>query len=119
MKKILLFILISFSAFSQKAVYNNIKEPGNYTEYQTKEGSVLKIGDTIQINFPLGQEFTFLTQGDYHCGAQLSNTKAVVTKLKSIGNKTRGYKIYAAFKGYGMPVYIQYEEALQSGEIKY
>lgn len=118
MIKIILLLLISFSGYSQKAIYNKINQPGIFSEYQTKAGSVLKIGDTITIGYPLGQEFTFLTQGDLHAAASLSNNKVIVSKIKSVGSKTRGYKAYTLFKGYGAAIYIDYESALETGEIK-
>ena len=118
MKHLLLFLLIGFSGFAQKAIYNKIDVAGNFTEYHTKSGDVLKINDTITIGYPLGKEFTFLTQGDLFVAARLSNTKVSVSKIKSAGNKNRGYKIYVLFKGYGAPVHIDYEAALETGEIK-
>ncbi len=120
MKKVaLLLMLISFSIFGQKAIFNKINSEGNFTEYETKEGVVLKIGDTLKIGYPRNTNFTFITQGGVPATAFLSNTKVVVTKLKSVGNKTRGFKMYALFKGYGLvPVYIDYDSAFETGEIK-
>lgn len=119
MKKIILLLLISISGFSQKASYNKINSEGNFTEYQTKEGVILKIGDTLKIGYPRSTNFTFITQGGENVAAFLSNAKVVVTKLKSIGNKNRGFKMYALFKGYGLvPVYIDYDSAFETGEIK-
>lgn len=118
MKKIILFLLFSISSFGQKAIYNKIEKSGNFTEYQTKEGAVIKISDTITIGYPLGQTFTFITQGNTPTVASLSNNKVVVSKIKSAGNATRGYKIYLLFKGYGISCYIDYEAALETGEIK-
>jgi len=118
MKKIILLLLISSSAFSQKAIYNKTNESGKFNEYQTKDGFVLKIGDTITIGYPLGNEFTFITQGDLNGAAFLTNKKVVVSKIKSIGTSVRGYKTYALFSGYGISVRIDYEAALETGEIK-
>ncbi|WP_076456656.1 hypothetical protein [Zobellia uliginosa] len=43
----------------------------------------------------------------------------VIDKLKTYGNKKSRYKMYAQFKGYGLlPVLIDYETALELGEIK-
>ncbi|WP_268846429.1 hypothetical protein [Flavobacterium aestivum] len=112
-----LFFATSFCS-AQKAIYNKTKEEGKFTEYQTKSGNLIKIGDTINIGYPMGQEFTFLTQGNIHVASFLSNNKVVVSKIKSVGNPTRGYKIYTLFGGYGTSVYIDYEAALETGEIK-
>jgi len=63
--------------------------------------------------------FTFITQGNTGCGTIISNTKNIITKIKSIGSEKRGYKIFVLFKGYGLlPIYIDYESALETGEIR-
>jgi hypothetical protein len=118
MKTIVLLLFISFSGFAQKAVYNKTNTAGKFSEYQTKEGSVLKVGDTITIGYPLGQYFTFITQGDLQVEARLSNSKVTISKIKSIGNAARGFKTYLFFKGYGFNCSIDYEAALETGEIK-
>lgn len=114
----MLLLFVSFSAFSQKATYNKTNESGKFTEYQTKEGNVLKLGDTITIGYPLGNNFTFITQGDLNGSASLANKRVKISKIKSIGNSIRGYKTYILFSGYGISVHIDYEAALETGEIK-
>lgn len=113
MNKIILLLLISFSGFAQKAVYNKNNESGKYTEYQTKEGSTLKIGDTIIIGYPTDKNFRFITQGDLEVAPRMSNVKVTVSKIKLIKSKA-----YVFFKGYGFNVAIDYEAALETGEIK-
>lgn len=111
------FFTISFCT-AQTATYNKLKTGGNFKEYQTKTSQVLKIGDTIKIGYPLGKDFTYLTQGNQPVAAFLSNNKVVISNFKSVGSTNRGFKIYALFKGYGTAVYIDYEAALETGEIK-
>lgn len=119
MKKLVLLLFFSCSVFSQTAIYNKIEKAGLFKEYQTKSGNILKIGDTINILLPRqGNEFTFLTQGDFQISAHLSNTKVSISKIKTVGNKTRGFKTYLGFKGYGFNCFIDYESALEVGEIK-
>jgi hypothetical protein len=120
MKIIILFLLISHSIFSQKVIYNKIEKTGDFTEYETKSKNILKIGDTITIGYPFsGNFFTFITQGGAQTSPILSNKKVVVSKIKSVGSKNSGYKIYPIFKGFGwVPIYIDYESALETGEIK-
>lgn len=119
MKKTILFLLIGFSGFSQTAVYNKTTKSGLFEEYQTKTGNILKLGDTINILLPRqGNEFTFITQGDFQVSSHLSNTKIPISKIKSVGNKKRGHKIYLGFKGFGSNCFIDYESALEVGEIK-
>lgn len=119
MKKLILslFFITAFCT-AQTAIYEKTKTSGNFKEYLTKEGQTLKIGDTIVIGYPLGKEFTFLTQGNQPVAAFLSNNKVIVSNFKAVGSTSRGFKIYALFKGYGLPVYIDYESALETGEIK-
>jgi len=121
MKKVILIFLISLPIFAQKAVYNKVKEKGEFTEYETKSGNLIKIGDTINIGYPLGNEFTFLTNSGLQAPADLSNNKAVIFKIKSKGKTERGFKIYVFFKPYGAlgaTISIDYESALETGEIK-
>lgn len=118
MKSLLLFLSFSCTAFAQTAVYNKITAAGLFKEYQTKSGDLLKIGDTITIGFPRLQNFTFITQGNQPAGASISNAKITVSKIRTVGNPKRGYKTYALFGGYGFSVYIDYESALEVGEIK-
>lgn len=118
MKKHLLILLISFSGFAQTAVYNQTQKAGLFKEYQTKSGNILKIGDTINIGIPRLQNFTFITQGNVPAGPIIANTKAVISKIRTIGSKKRGFKTYTLFGGYGLSVYIDYESALEVGEIK-
>ena len=120
MKKIILLLLISYSGFSQTATYNKITASGDFTEYKSKNGGVIKIGDTITIGYPFsGNFFTFITQGGAQTSPILSNKKVVISKIKSIGKNSYGYKIYPIFKGFGwVPLYIDYEAALETGEIK-
>lgn len=119
MKKLILLMLISFSAFSQKAAFNKIKNQGDFIEYETKNGNILKIGDTLLIKYPFsGNSFNFITQGGTQTSLILTNKKIVITKIKSIGTKNSGYKIFTQFKGFGLiPIYIDYESALDTGEI--
>lgn len=118
MKTIILFLFFSCSVFSQTAIYNKTKESGKFTEYQTKSGNILKIGDTITIGYPRRENFTFITQGNTPAIASLSNNKVVINKIRSVGSSKTGYKTYLLFGGYGFSVYIDYESALEVGEIK-
>lgn len=116
--KIFLLILFGFSGFAQKAVYNKITKAGNFTEYETKKGDLIKTGDTITIGYPIYTDFKFLTQGDFQISAALSNSKIIISKIKTTGNNNIGYKTYLYFKGIGSNCKIDYEAALETGEIK-
>jgi len=119
MKYSILFLFFSCSVFSQTAIYNKINSDNNFKEYQSKNGNIIKVGDTLSIALPAnGNTFLFITQGNAPGGIILANTKNVITKIKTIGNKTRGFKTYALFRGYGLSVYADIESALEVGEIK-
>lgn len=119
MKHTLFFLFFSCAVFSQKAVYNKITSENSFKEYEAKNGNLVMVGDTLSIGLPAnGREFLFITQANNPAGTVLANSKAVITKLKTVGNKTRGFKTYALFKGYGLPVYAEIESALEIGEIK-
>lgn len=120
MKLSFLLFLITFVSYSQKAIYNKIETQQDFTEYQTKENNNLKIGDTLIIGYPMsGNAFTFITQGGQMTSPILANSKVIIHKIKTIGNTKRGYKTYLLFKGYGLiPIYIDYEAALETGELK-
>jgi hypothetical protein len=106
MKKIIFFLFISISCFSQ----NN-----KLSEYKTKAGLIIYVNDSIAIAYPrLGNEFSFITQGNRSTGTIIANTKVKITKIKKINGK-----YFLEFKGYGLlPVYIEYESALETGEIR-
>lgn len=118
MNKILFFLLTVSFCNAQTTTYNKTKAEGKYIEYQTKSGDKIKVGDTIIIGYPRGENFTFITQGNVASGAFLANNKVAITKIRTIGNAKRGYKTYLLFGGYGLSVYIDYESALETGEIK-
>lgn len=114
-----IFLLIAFNAISQQCKYGSLSK-GNYTEYISKSGKVIHVGDTIQLGKPSGEfGFVFITQGNQRVISALAGKNAVITQLKSVGTNKSGFKMYAAFKGYGLlPVYIDYEMALETCEIK-
>lgn len=120
MKIITLSLLITFSTYSQTATYDKINKQQDFKEYISKDNLLLKIGDTLTIGYPFsGSFFTFITQGGQQTSPMLSNKKIAIKKIKTIGTKKTGFKTYFTIAGYGfVPVYIDYESALETGEIK-
>ena len=114
-----LFLIFTSTIYSQEATYTTISKKGTFKKYTTKDNYTIKIGDTLLIGVPYqGDTFAFITQGNSPTISALSGTKAVVTKLKSWGNKRRGYKMFAQFKGWGLlPVNIDIEGAISAKEI--
>ncbi|WP_202703114.1 hypothetical protein [Flavobacterium sp. UGB4466] len=121
-KLILLLLLLLFVSIcsAQTAVYNKITSEADFISYQTKSNNIVKTGDTLQIGYPrAGNQFTFISQANIAAGTVIANSKVVISKIKTVGNNKRGYKTYLLFKGYGLyPVYIDYESALETGEVK-
>jgi hypothetical protein len=117
MKKYLLIIVLFFSikSLSQTIKYNTKIENGFYDEYISKDNFSIKIGDTILIKFPrIGNNYNFITQGNTASGMILVNQKVIIHKIKSYNNN-----VFLLFKGYGLlPVFIQYENAIESKEIE-
>ncbi|UKM64748.1 hypothetical protein GSB9_01305 [Flavobacteriaceae bacterium GSB9] len=121
MKILILLLIFSISiTYSQTAEYGKLTHKSEYEIYLTKTGDTLKVGDTLTIGIPLSDlGFTYISQGGQRVSNTLSDKKVVVDKLKTYGTKKSGYKIYAQFKGYGLlPVLIDYDTALELGEIK-
>ncbi|SHJ25332.1 hypothetical protein SAMN04488096_1212 [Mesonia phycicola] len=120
--RIFTFILIfSFSiGYSQTAEYGKLTKKSEYKIYLTKIGDTLKVGDTLTIGIPTSDlGFTYISQGGQRVSNTLADKKVIVDKLKTYGTEKNGYKVYAHFKGYGLiPVLIDYDTALELGEIK-
>ncbi|SRX74937.1 hypothetical protein [Aequorivita antarctica] len=121
MKFLTLSIFFSIAiGYSQTAEYGKLTNKAEYKIYLTKIGDTLKVGDTLTIGIPTSDlGFTYISQGGQRVSNTLSDKKVLVDKLKTYGSKNSGYKLYAQFKGYGLlPVLIDYDTALELGEIK-
>lgn len=121
MRNITLFMLFTFSiSYSQMAEYGKLINKSEYKIYLTKTKDTLKVGDTLTIGIPTSDlGFTYISQNGQRVSNTLSEKKVIVDKLKTYGTKYSGYKMYAHFKGYGLiPVLIDYDTALEVGEIK-
>ncbi|MDW5288748.1 hypothetical protein [Formosa sp. PL04] len=119
MRIFILLVLFSFSmGYSQTAEYGKLSEKSNYKVYLTKTGDSLKVGDTLTIGIPTSDlGFTYITQGGQRVSNSLADKKVIVHKLKTYGSAKSGYKMYVLFKGYGINVFIDYDTALELGEI--
>lgn len=121
MKTLTIFLLFTISiGYSQTAKYGNLTKKAEYENYQTKNGFEIKVGDTLKLGVPTSDlGFTYISQNGQRVSNTLAGKDVVIDKLKTYGNKRNGFKMYAHFKGYGLlPVLIDYETALELGEIK-
>lgn len=121
MKKfILLIAALAFvlAAGAQTAKYGALTS-GTFEKYVTAGGVVIASGDSLTIGPPAGNtSYQFITQSGILAAPHLAGVVVKIDKLKTYGNKKRGWKMYAQFKGYGAPVLIDIEQALKAGEIK-
>lgn len=120
MKKIftIILLLIASSIFAQIAEYGKITGNEFYSSYIPKTGDRINVGDTLVIGKPLGEfGFTHITQGGQRVGNFMAGKKVVITQIKSYGKEKRGYTLWVQFKGFGIPVFIDYDNALETGEI--
>ena len=121
MKKLtfVLFFIASIT-YSQTAEFGNLSKKSEYQIYITSTGFKINVGDTLTLGTPTSDlGFTYISQNGQRVSNTLAGKQIIIDKLKTYGNKKNGYKMYAHFKGYGLlPVLIDYETALELGEIK-
>jgi len=115
----LIFMLsISFS-FAQHTK-ENLSKAEIIKEYQTNDGTIIKAGDKVNIALPsAGHQFIYITQGGIPCGTIIANQSYTIDKIRVLGNKKRGFKAFALFKGFGLSCYVEIETALMVGEVTF
>jgi hypothetical protein len=137
MRKIILsfvtLILFSGSLFSQELALkqddlNAEKRPkGVFTSYESKDGSVYKIGDKITIGVPSSNKtFAFITEGDgvllpiTQLLASASGQQVEIKRIDVGGTKRTGFYASLRCKGLtGLSNYsVQLENAISVGEVK-
>ncbi|MDM1325890.1 hypothetical protein [Myroides odoratimimus] len=122
MKNLLLIItLLTTSAiFAQRAEYGKLnKNNESYKEYLSKNGDLIKVGDTLIIGKAMDpQGFRYISQGGGRIHPTHGGKPFEITKIKSYGKTKSGFTIWLNFKGYGwLPVELDYENALEDGEV--
>ncbi len=135
-KRILNFVILiifSGSLFSQELELkqndlNAGKRPkGDFTSYESKDGSVYKLGDKITIGVPSSNKtFAFITEGDgillpiKPLLARASGQQAEIKRIDILGTKRTGFYASLRCKGEtGVSNYsIQLENAISVGEVK-
>lgn len=126
-KKIILLLLV---VIGQQVVAQNKKvksvshdalsKAGTYTEYISKSGATVKVGDSLQINNPSNFErYMYITQNDAYLRADNMNKKLKLKAINVSGDDKKGYSVFFTCKGLGAtPVFVRYEDAVQTNEIK-
>lgn len=121
---LLLLIVIGQNVWAQKKVkrteYGNFGKAGTYTEYVSKAGATIKVGDSLQINNPSNFErYMYITQNDAYLRAENMNKKLKLKAINVSGDNKKGYTVFFTCKGLGTtPVFVRYEDAVQTNEIK-
>jgi hypothetical protein len=115
---ITLIYLLSLTAIAQSAIFPP-SAPGKFNSYTSKSGKKINIGDQIELGLPYAStSFVFINQNRIGIVANLSGSIVTIEEIEVTGDKKKGYKAYAKFKGYGvLPVYINLEPAINSQEI--
>ncbi len=125
-----MWVGVVLGATAQEIKYSELATTttkGEYTSYIASDGGVYKIGDRIKIGVPSSNKtFAFILQGDgwvvpfTALEAGFSGTETEIKKIFVVGNKRAGYSVSMRTKGItGLVNYtIQFENALQTGEIK-
>jgi hypothetical protein len=126
-KKIILLLLIVVGQHvlaqnkKVKSVsHDALTKAGTYTEYVSKSGATVKVGDSLQINNPSNFErYMYITQNDAYLRADNMNKKLKLKAINVSGDDKKGYTVFFTCKGLGAtPVFVRYEDALQTNEIK-
>lgn len=126
-KKIILLLLIVVGqhvlAQNKKVksvAHDALTKAGTYTEYVSKSGTTIKVGDSLQINNPSNFErYMYITQNDAYLRADNMNKKLKLKAINVSGDDKKGYTVFFTCKGLGAtPVFVRYEDAVQTNEIK-
>src|SRR6218665_2562865 len=126
-KKIILLLLIVIGQHvlaqnkKVKSVsHDALTKAGTYTEYVSKSGATVKVGDSLQINNPSNFErYMYITQNDAYLRADNMNKKLKLKAINVSGDDKKGYSVFFTCKGLGAtPVFVRYEDAVQTNEIK-
>lgn len=122
---LLLLIVVSQNVLAQnkkvKSVsHDALAKAGTYTEYVSKGGATVKVGDSLQINNPSNFErYMYITQNDSYLRADNMNKKLKLKAINVSGDDKKGYTVFFTCKGLGAtPVFVRYEDAVQTNEIK-
>lgn len=103
----------------KRAEFGNLTKAGTFTEYLSQNGTVITVGDTLQVGNPSNfEKYAHITQNDAYLRAEQMNKKLVLKTINVSGDAKKGYSVYFTFKGLGAtPVFVKYEDAFQTHEI--
>lgn len=129
---ILVILLISSITFAQNNLISYVqiqksekRIKGTFTSYETKEGVIYNVGDTLKIGTPsTNKTFAYITMIDIMgtmspVKSSVSNTNAVIRKIRVGGTKRMGWFISLQTQSHvGIANYfISLENAILYGEV--
>jgi hypothetical protein len=100
---------------------------GKFESYLSKDGTIYKVGDFLDIGLPSGTNgrFVLIQQIDIAgnilvVGSNAINTHCEIKKIRVVGNKRQGYKVQLQTKGSSSidNYFFNLEDAIVAGEIK-
>lgn len=125
----LILLFVSCTCFGQDLKHSEINKMkrGKYQSYESKDGVLYQLGDTLHIGNPTGQQgqYAYIYQASAALGAsrfagqELSGGFLIIKKIHSVGNKRTGF--HAHFQCYGNlqgSYMIYFESAVSSKEIR-
>lgn len=122
---LLLLIVVSQNVLAQNkkvksVTHDALTKAGTYTEYVSKNGATLKVGDSLQISTPSNLErYMYITQNDSYLRSDEMGKKLILKAINVSGDNKKGFNVFFTCKGLGAtPVFVKYEEALETNEIK-
>src|SRR5690606_2607520 len=78
----------------KRAEFGNLTKAGKFTEYVSKNGEVITVGDSLQIGNPSNfEKYVFLTQNDTYLRADQMNKKLQLKAINVSGDDKKGYEV--------------------------
>lgn len=122
---LLLLIVVGQNVLAQNkkvksVAHDALTKAGTFTEYVSKSGDTIAVGDSLQISNPSNSDrYMYITQNDAYLRADNMNKKLNLKAINVSGDDKKGFTVYLTCKGLGAtPVFVKYEDALQTNEIK-
>lgn len=107
---------------------SSTKRPkGIFESYESKDGSIYKVGDTIVIGTPsVLKSFAFIYEGSTLLGytsanIALSGNNSEIKRILATGTRRSGFSVQLVCKdalGVGGNIRVDLENAIKSGEVK-
>ena len=121
--------LLPISTFAQVAKYGEVTDSGKYESYISQDGTHYKPGDKLKLGVPQGgnQTFTYVTEhvggtlfgSSAPCSANCVGLEYEIVSFRA-GGEGQGFRMWSKMQpagGSGAPITVQFENALQSGEL--